>query len=479
MAATKILNSEMINVPFQSPVYSRAHRENYKTLQNHFNELYDRITEVATATPSGTEVTDARDYATVLQQRNQLAGRLWSNEVIDGLAVAEQSVPDMTVQIAAGSASINGTLCYRAASSNTGTITAPTNSRYDVVVLNSDNTISVSTGNDSVNPILPAISVTQRPLAIISLTSTDVTITSSMITACKAQGAISTDNTNTDKWHWYIQDAIDAIDNDSGGTVIVNPGKYYEEIDITGKNYLTIELSQGAKLYRQAPTAEVLLSINTVGNETTGNRIIGGSFFGNSKAGAKELVSIDYTDNFIWLDSVLDDNAISTATYKLFTIDNSDGFHLKSLVYSDSTNSNIATSSGYLEDGHHKGEVVFCGTTGEKASMLKNGWLELSAADARFPRVNNAAAGGTGGSDTKDLEHNHKWYTFTGEDAYSGLDKNSGVDDGASSFDVDGVEQDWPTGGGSLEVDQWTANGSSATQDIKPAYYELIALIHR
>jgi len=58
--------------------------------------------------PAGSEVTNARDYATVLRDRLREAGKLNFNKVVYGLEVTEQTVPDMTVKISAGYASVNG-----------------------------------------------------------------------------------------------------------------------------------------------------------------------------------------------------------------------------------------------------------------------------------------------------------------------------------------------------------------------------------
>jgi len=60
-------------------------------------------------------------------------------------------------------------------------------------------------------------------------------------------------------------------------------------------------------------------------------------------------------------------------------------------------------------------------------------------------------------SSIMNLAHTHKWYDFTGDDSFAGIDKNDGTNDGAKSWNYDGAVRNFTSGGGSLEIDMWTS----------------------
>ncbi len=323
-----LTNAEIKNIQFQAGVYSRPLRTNFENIKNAHNDLEARVSALATP-PVGSEVTDARDYATVLRDRLQQASKPIGNVVIDGLTVSADSPPNLTVDISAGDALVNGVYCYKSGVTTTANISTPSTvgtSRYSIVVMNSDNSISVVSGSDHASdPVLPAIAISQRPLAIISLAYGQTTISTGDIKICKSQGCILEDNTITTKWYFRINDAItDATD---GAKITVGAGHYYEEINLSGKSNLELDLGK-AIIYRPTASSYALKSINTVGNEESNITVYGGDLRGNSKAGAYSLVHLRYTDYLVMNGFKTDANTNSTATYKEIDIDVCDNCRL-------------------------------------------------------------------------------------------------------------------------------------------------------
>ena len=97
-------------------------------------------------------------------------------------AAHEQSSPDMTVAVEAGSLFATGVLTEVAAQ-NTGTITAPsTDPRIDRVVIGIDGVVSVITGTEDPSPVAPIIPADKMPICQIALTTGTTEITNSIIT---------------------------------------------------------------------------------------------------------------------------------------------------------------------------------------------------------------------------------------------------------------------------------------------------------
>lgn len=154
--------------------------DNFSLIQAAFNDLQAQF-DASLTPPGGSEVTNARDYATVLRNRLRGASKAQGNVIIDGGAVTAQAVPNMTVHIATGSALVDGVYCSWAAA-DTAAITAPSaNPRYDIVVVNSDNTITVITGTEAALPVYPTIASSQRPLYAIPLIVGQTTITTASL----------------------------------------------------------------------------------------------------------------------------------------------------------------------------------------------------------------------------------------------------------------------------------------------------------
>lgn len=461
------------SIDFQSNLRSKPIRQNFTDVQNNFNALRSEFAAGVASTAA--EVTNARDNLAALDDNIHLRSQNGSFINTGGIVTA-QGTPDNTIRISTGSGMIDG-IGASFSSATSATIGAPTTGRLDVVVINSDNTKSIELGNDSADKILPVLGSTQRPLAILTQdTAAPLTIANSDIQEIRRQGAIA-----NGKYFFKIQDAINYI---SEGEILIGPGSYYEEIDLIGKSNIKLIGHGGSKIYRPSATEYAIKSVNTVGNETSGIILKDLMLFGNGKAGAIELLNIDYTDKFIMDGVVFDGNASSTATYKDFLINNSDDFRLLNNMIDDYGATTVITNATkYFEDGYYAGQVVTAGTTAVKADLVKMGFTELTAMANKFPRA-ETSAGSTGGTDTQDIEHDHGWIDTSGSGNNMETWDESGnkvpIGQSSGGSGADAILVGNKSSAHMLDDKlRYTDKQLSTTQENRPAFYSLIYLIHR
>lgn len=321
---------QLRQIEFHSDLVSKPVRDNFTDTENAINNLQDQI-DLLTTTPGGTEVTNARDYHTVLRDRLRSDSLARGNIVVTGGVVTQHAgTPNMTVDITAGEAVVGG-IAVKWSAQTSGTITAPATGRYDVVVINSDSSISILSGNDSADKVLPDVSSTQKAVAVITLSSATTSITNSLIRDCSEQGVHANGH-----YFWKIQDGVDSLNDRTNeldeGEIIVHKGNYYEEVILTTFSNITIRYDGGASHYRPSATKRCIKSINTAGNEESFIKIIGGKFYGNGKSGAIENIRFEYTDHLSIIDCFSDGNASSTATYKDLLIKQCDGVDLRAQI---------------------------------------------------------------------------------------------------------------------------------------------------
>jgi hypothetical protein len=162
--ASKLTSADISEITRQSDVISKPVRDNFTNLKNKTNELVDEIAAAAIGTTNA-ETTASRPYHSNLKERLDSIWDGKQNYIKNGGAVTEQAAPDMTVAIAAGEAKISGIDCKWSAQ-NSAAISAPgANTRLDLVVAQSDSTITVVTGAAAASPVFPSVSSTQVVLA--------------------------------------------------------------------------------------------------------------------------------------------------------------------------------------------------------------------------------------------------------------------------------------------------------------------------
>lgn len=303
----------------QDDIDSFPFRKTHANFKNAHNDLQAQFEAAVAAVTASSEVVNARDYETVLQARLRAHTRAAGNVVITGLDVTEQAVPNMTVQVSAGQALVNGIVNAKTGATNTGTITAPTVKRMDVVVINSDNSISVLTGNDSADAVLPNVAISQRPLAIINLVNGQTSITSADIVPIKDQGCILKTTGEREHWYFKITDAIADMAG-IGSKIEVYPGNYYEEILLSNVDNFSIDFGS-ANLYRISDINRILDFTNC-----DNFKIVGGFFRGNSKAGTVENIRFDTCTKFGITGIQSLENDGSSATFQDILFDECDNF---------------------------------------------------------------------------------------------------------------------------------------------------------
>lgn len=162
-------------INYQSQLRSKPVDDNFVNIASAVNNLQDQL-DTSLTPPAGSEVTNARDYASVLRDRLRGASKITGNALISGGAVTQQASPNMTVIIEAGSAIVDGIYCEWT-QANSPTITAPiSDTRLDYIVINSDNTKSVITGTPSATPVFPSVASTQIIIGALVVKSTTITL---------------------------------------------------------------------------------------------------------------------------------------------------------------------------------------------------------------------------------------------------------------------------------------------------------------
>lgn len=239
--ASKLTVNEIVQILTQTDMISKFVRDNYTNLMNKINEMIDEW-DAAQIGTTNAETTAARPYHVSLKARLDSQWNDQANYIKEGGLVAEQGVPDMTVAITAGEAKVDG-VDVKWSSQNSGTITAPAvNDRFDVVVINSDSSVSVVTGSESATPIYPPITQLQKAVKVITLTAATATITDTIMVDARDMGAWY-DKEGVHKYEWLIQDAIDDLSSrwfaNEGGNIYVGWGAYQEDLTFDDNQVVT------------------------------------------------------------------------------------------------------------------------------------------------------------------------------------------------------------------------------------------------
>jgi hypothetical protein len=170
------VNLNLNRTNFQAQLRSKPLRENEVDIENAVNDLQSQISAIATAaTGTFAEITNARDYHSVLRDRLRSMGKAITNKLITGGAVTVNG--DTTkCDVAAGEAIVNGVGCkWTAQTSSSLTAATSCKARIDIVVINSDNTLSVVAGSEKTtgtSPDIPNIADSQLALAYLYIPDT-------------------------------------------------------------------------------------------------------------------------------------------------------------------------------------------------------------------------------------------------------------------------------------------------------------------
>jgi hypothetical protein len=380
------------SITFQDFLRSKPVRNNFTDIENEFNALR---AEFQAAVPStAAEVVNARDNMDDLQDNIHLR-KVYQGFWNTGGVVSPNGAGNNTVRVTAGSAIVNG-VGVDWTSATSGTVSVPTTHRNDVVAINSNGTLTVESGGDGATAPMPDLSATQRPLYHLWLpTETPLTINTNNVFDIRTQGAYV-----KGQYFFKIQDAIDFAS--TGAEIIIEAGRYYEELDLAGKNNIHLNFKRGSTLYRPGGSSYAIKNINTAGNETVGTKITGASIKGNSKGGAFELLKFRYADDFTINDCVFDANASSTASKKAFVLEQCDGWKINNnwLSSTYSAYSTFQTCTDYTEDGYRGGQGTILFDAAELANYQLNGWSVVTAAADRAFRGNSTTVGTTGGNNS-------------------------------------------------------------------------------
>lgn len=251
------VNANLNQITFQSSLRSKPVRENFTDTENALNDLQSQINALATP-PAGTEVTNARDNHTVLRDRLRSGFSVLDRYMVSGGLVAEDTGLNMKVTVALGEAVVAGVGCIWDAQTS-GTITPhATLDRWDTVVVNSDNSISIVSGTASASPVLPNIASTQKKLAHLYITGGMTAITDSDIRDARRESIvgnswIGADQIGTIKaWHkTFASVAIEEEYKECDGSLIDDPESPYYGLTIP-------DLNGGARFLKGAPTSGTL-----------------------------------------------------------------------------------------------------------------------------------------------------------------------------------------------------------------------------
>jgi hypothetical protein len=301
--ANKLLSSDIARIGIQSEIESIPLDTNYQNIKNKVNELIDELNAVSIGTTNA-ETTAARPYHASLNDR---LNSMWfgqPNYIKSGGVVTINS--DLQAEVTAGQGRVDGVdVVWSFATSGAISLTS-SDTRFDVVLLNSDSTITIGTGTESADPVYPTVTSSQKVLALLTVTTSDVTATDAR------DWGVYYRKDGRMRYEWTAQNAIDDLDDTVGGSLVF-VGDFYEELDTSGKSNIFLD-GYNATLYRRSDSHACIKCVNSVGNESENCQWVGFDCRGNSKAGTLPLIELDYVEKFILRDCVGDGNSSSSAT---------------------------------------------------------------------------------------------------------------------------------------------------------------------
>lgn len=419
-----LLESQVPQVARQSDVISKNLRDIHTNIKNAINDNQDQISNLSSAATNA-ETSTARPNHADLKARLDSINLGQYNYMKSGGDVTINAGDSQKVDISAGEANVNGIDCKWSAQTS-GTIAyTSSDTRFDVVVINSDNTVSVVTGSESANPELPTVTVTQRPVWVLSIGTASV----SLGWDARNQGCIYFYEGRL-AYSWYIQDAIDNLT--SGGTIEIGDGQYYESLTYDDNQILSF-------------------SGNAILKNPTGGATIS---FEDIDISAKTKTSITYP-------------GMSRALPPIGSI----------IGISPETNATPDSKYWQLCDGSAYSDNTYFNNSNTPTLN-----------DDRFLMGDNVSSENTGGENTINFEHTHKWM-----DGVSNRSNSPGTFDSSGDHQAFGYSSSaGPAGpqglgngvtGSRAHVDvsfgaggsfaYYTNNALSSTQTNKPLYFSV------
>jgi len=236
---------------------SKIVRDNFTDISSYLGDLQNQINLLLTP-PAGNEVTNARDFHAVLRDRIRSGNKILQRYMVYGGAVAQDTGLNMKVTVAAGEAVIDGVGCIWLAQTS-GVITPhATLDRWDTVVANSDNSITIVSGTASATPTLPSVSSTQKKLAHLYISGgmtaiVDANIRDARRESMSGQEWIGAEQIGIIKaWHKsFASVTLDEEYKECDGTVVDDPESPYYGLTIP-------DLNGGARFLKGAATSGTL-----------------------------------------------------------------------------------------------------------------------------------------------------------------------------------------------------------------------------
>jgi len=159
-------------ITYQSNLRSKPIRENFIDIENNFNALRSEV--YASISSTASEVTSARDNFSNLSDNIHIR-KVRENDFESYSYCTATSPASMKVRVLAGSGIINGIgVSWNSATSATLSNPSSGQHRLDLVVVNTDNSVSIVAGTPTAtsnDPAWPSIATTQEQLAAIYLTA--------------------------------------------------------------------------------------------------------------------------------------------------------------------------------------------------------------------------------------------------------------------------------------------------------------------
>lgn len=280
-------------INFGAAVRSKPVRNNYEIHDNAIETIAARIDalEAAIGNPNtDAEVIVAREQeVSLVDNLRNIKSSLatYQYQVFGGssLKVSESSPAAMTVDVAAGSAVVNGiNATYAGGTSGAISAAAAGKHRYDSVVVNTAGSVIVKTGAEVATTdtrARPTILASEKELAYIDIDESTSSITDALITDTRTIYARGVPFVTVGDFGMFdtIQQAIDYIVDTQGGNglIYLAAGDYTESLDFTGVQKISVTISGDTTINTIPYLGGITLTSAGIGAAEFGNNTTGGT----------------------------------------------------------------------------------------------------------------------------------------------------------------------------------------------------------